>query len=150
MSKNTGDTKFRKVDVDQYGESNFQDEQTEDTFSPKFSEADVKSCIEKGRYVEGLTLVLQNAPINSKDQALKDIAFRLVMRLLPQIKAQAIDDFIAGLDSPKVDLLMKYIYRGFEQSQDGIYATLLTWHEKVYNRGKSGCIIRVLTDRRRI
>ncbi|KAF7255149.1 hypothetical protein EG68_07880 [Paragonimus skrjabini miyazakii] len=150
MAKNTGDTKFRKVDVDQYTEAAFQDEQTEDSTTSALNEAEVKSLIERGKYTDGLMLVLQNAPINSKDQSLKDVAFRLVMRLLFQIKSQSIDDFIAGLDDSKIDLLMKYVYRGFEQSQEGNNAVLLTWHEKIHVRGKAGCIIRVLTDRRRI
>ncbi|KAF8567401.1 hypothetical protein P879_01746 [Paragonimus westermani] len=150
MAKNTGDTKFRKVDVDQYTEAAFQDEQTEDGATSALNEAEVKSLMEKGKYTDGLMLVLQNAPINSKDQSLKDVAFRLVMRLLSQIKSQSIDEFISGLDDSKVDLLMKYVYRGFEQSQEGNNALLLTWHEKIHARGKAGCIIRVLTDRRRI
>ncbi|KER19485.1 hypothetical protein T265_11759 [Opisthorchis viverrini] len=156
MAKNTGDTKFRKVDVDQYTESAFQDEQADDSSATKLNEFDVRGLLEKyfgiiAKFDEALALVLQNAPINSKDQALKDTAFRYVMRLLSQIKAQNIDEFVAGLDEPKIDLLMKYIYRGFEQQpQDVTNATLLTWHEKVHARGKSGCIIRVLTDRRRI
>lgn len=131
MAKNTGNTEFRKVDVDQYTESTFRDEQAEETTPIRLNEAEVKSLMEKGRPTEGLLLVLQNAPINSKDQVLKDLAFRLVMRLLAQIKSANINEFVASLDGEKIDLLMKYIYRGFENTQDGNSAMLLTWHEKV-------------------
>ncbi|CAL8069173.1 unnamed protein product [Calicophoron daubneyi] len=150
MAKNTGDTKFRKVDVDQYTDPAFQDEVTEDITPTNLNESEVKGLLEKGKPVEGLLLVLQNAPLNSKDQSVKDAAFRLFMRLLVQIKSQSIDDFIASLDQVQLDTLMKYIYRGFEQSQEGNNALLLTWHEKVHARGKAGCIIRVMTDRRRV
>ncbi|THD21317.1 Actin protein 2/3 complex subunit 5 [Fasciola hepatica] len=150
MAKNTGNTEFRKVDVDQYTESTFRDEQAEETTPIRLNEAEVKSLIEKGKSAEGLLLVLQNAPINSKDQALKDLAFRLIMRLLAQIKSANIDEFVASLDGEKVDLLMKYVYCGFENAQDGDSAMLLTWHEKVHARGKAGSIIRVMTDRRRV
>lgn len=48
-------------------------------------------------------------------------------------------------DIDLADILMKYIYRGFENPSDGSSAHLLLWHEKVYARYGVGCITRVLT-----
>ncbi|CAH8435392.1 unnamed protein product [Schistosoma mattheei] len=74
-----------------------------------------------------------------------------MMRLLSQFKSnQNIDEFLSSMDQDKIDLLMKYIYRGFEQPQEISCSTLLTWHEKVYTYGKAGSIMRVLTDRKRV
>ena len=63
----------------------------------------------------------------------KDKAVQSVLRVLVAIKANEIDGSIKGLDQTKLDLLMKYIYRGFEQCSDGngYGAQLLLWHDKV-------------------
>lgn len=58
----------------------------------------------------------------------------------------AIDE-INNLDL--LDVLMKYIYRGFEIPSEGSSAHLLQWHEKVYSRGGVGCIVRVISDTNR-
>ena len=38
---------------------------------------------------------------------------------------------INQLDQPSQDVLMKYIYRGFELPKEAVQANLLTWHDKV-------------------
>jgi len=48
------------------------------------------------------------------------------------------------------DLLMKYIYRGFELPSEGSSPHLLFWHEKIFETSGVGSIIRVLTDRKRV
>ncbi|TNN13506.1 Actin-related protein 2/3 complex subunit 5 isoform 2 [Schistosoma japonicum] len=130
MSKNTGDTKFRTVDVDRLTEPAFQDELTDEAKPSSLNISEINDLISSGRSTDAILCILQNAPINSKDPQVKDTAFKLMMH--------------------KIDLLMKYIYRGFEQPQEISCATLLTWHEKVYAYGKVGSIMRVLTDRKRV
>lgn len=62
------------------------------------------------------------------------------------IKTPQMDGAIDVLsDVDLVDVLMKYIYRGFEFPSDGSSAHLLQWHEKVYAKFGVGCITRVLT-----
>ncbi len=38
---------------------------------------------------------------------------------------------VKQLDSDQKDVLMKYVYRGFEIPSEGSSAHLLLWHEKV-------------------
>lgn len=52
-------------------------------------------------------------------------------------------------DPDLIDVLMKYIYRGFEIPSEGSSGHLLQWHEKVFARGGIGCISRVLSDTHR-
>lgn len=59
------------------------------------------------------------------------------------------DDCIAQLDRDLQDVLMKYIYRGFEIPNEGSSGHLLVWHEKVYNVSGVGSIVRVLADSKR-
>ena len=53
------------------------------------------------------------------------------MRVLQAYKASEIEAGIKVLDKTEVDILMKYIYRGFAQSSDSASAILLAWHDKV-------------------
>lgn len=65
---------------------------------------------------------------------------------------EKIEEAVNSLDKDSVDVLMKYIYRGFElpASENVTCAALLVWHEKVMEKGGLGSIIRVMTDRRRV
>ena len=53
------------------------------------------------------------------------------MRVLQAFKASEIEAGIKLLDKTEVDILMKYIYRGFAESTDNASAILLSWHDKV-------------------
>lgn len=83
--------------------------------------------------LEALNAVLRSAPLNSKNQQLKDSTFQLVMRVLRSFQNSAeIDNAVKSLDQNGVDVLMKYIYKGFEREpRDSSH--LLTWHEKVWH-----------------
>lgn len=57
------------------------------------------------------------------------------------------DSAIEQLNDPNLyDVLMKYIYRGFEIPSEGSSGILLQWHEKVFAKGGVGSIVRVLSD----
>lgn len=71
-------------------------------------------------------------------------------QVLLSVNKTQMDQIISALDTTQLDVLMKYIYRGFERPSEGSSAILLLWHEKVYNVGGVGCIVRVLTDRKRV
>lgn len=55
----------------------------------------------------------------------------VVLRVLTAFKSSDIEPAVQSLDRNGVDLLMKYIYRGFEKPSDNSSAILLQWHEKV-------------------
>lgn len=54
-----------------------------------------------------------------------------------------------SLNPELIDVLMKYVYKGFEIPSEGSSGHLLLWHEKAYNIGGVGCIVRVLSDTKR-
>ncbi|KAK3087725.1 hypothetical protein FSP39_009677 [Pinctada imbricata] len=159
MSKNTGSSKFRKVNVDEYDEEKFQEADEADNGVQGPNESEVVGFLNQYPFykiqnqsncknVEALKAVLNNPPQGSKDQALKDRAVNLVVRVLTSFKSSEIENGVKALDDKSLDLLMKYIYRGFEFPSEGSSASLLTWHEKVYAKGGNGSIVRVLTDRK--
>lgn len=151
MSKNTGSTKFRKIDVDQYCEDIYQDDQqTDDGPQGEPDENEVQSLLQQGDNVKALRVVLDNAPITSKNQQVKDKAFQLTMRVVLAFKSSEVEGAINALSDPQLDILMKYIYKGFESPSEGSSALLLTWHEKAFAKGGIGSIVRVLTDRKRV
>ena len=79
----------------------------------------------------------------------QDSARNLTQKVLLSIKSNQMDDCIAQLDRDLMDVLMKYIYRGFEIPTDGSSGHLLVWHEKVYNISGVGSIVRVFADSKR-
>ncbi|KAG9351119.1 hypothetical protein JZ751_025009, partial [Albula glossodonta] len=145
MSKNTVSDRFRKVDVDEYDENKFVDEEDggENQLGPDEAEVDslirqypFKTCIGflnpkcTGNLMEALQAVLKNPPINTKNQNVKDRAEGLVLKVLSAFKSSDIEKAVQSLDKNGVDLLMKYIYKGFEKPSENSSAVLLQWHEK--------------------
>lgn len=63
-----------------------------------------------------------------------------MVRVLSSFKSGDIEKAVASLDRSGVDLLMKYIYRGFERPSDNSSAVLLQWHEKVRPRLRSAVL----------
>ncbi|KAK1805506.1 hypothetical protein P4O66_019809, partial [Electrophorus voltai] len=146
MSKNTVSDRFRKVDVDEYDENKFVDEEDggENQLGPDEAEVDslirqypfslniflVPNTFFKGNLMEALQAVLKNPPINTKNQNVKDRAEGLVLKVLSAFKASDVEKGVQSLDKNGVDLLMKYIYKGFERPSENSSAILLQWHEK--------------------
>uniref|UniRef100_A0A803VKX3 Actin-related protein 2/3 complex subunit 5 n=2 Tax=Passeriformes TaxID=9126 RepID=A0A803VKX3_FICAL len=155
MAKHTvSSARFRRVDVDEYDENKFVDEEDGGDGQAGPDEGEVDSCLRQ--YPEGrnmmaaLQAALKNPPINTKNQAVKDRAESIVLKVLISFKANDIEKAVQSLDKNGVDLLMKYIYKGFESPSDNSSAVLLQWHEKALAAGGVGSIVRVLTARKTV
>uniref|UniRef100_A0A3B3VWS9 Actin-related protein 2/3 complex subunit 5 n=1 Tax=Poecilia latipinna TaxID=48699 RepID=A0A3B3VWS9_9TELE len=148
MSKNTVSARFRRVDVDEYDENKFVDEEDggENQLGP--DEAEVDSLIRQ--YPLHYKHAGLNPPINTKNQNVKDRAEGLVLKVLSAFKSSDIEKAVQSLDKNGVDLLMKYIYKGFERPSENSSAVLLQWHEKALAAGGVGSIVRVLTARKTV
>ncbi|XP_053987917.1 actin-related protein 2/3 complex subunit 5 [Hylaeus anthracinus] len=156
MSRNDGKkdssaSAFRKIDVDQYSDNNFKEEDADGGIGGPTGpdENEVLILLSQGKNAEALISVLKSAPLECKNQQVKDSARNLTQKVLLSIKSNQMDDCIAQLDQDLLDVLMKYIYRGFEIPTEGSSSHLLIWHEKVYNIGGVGSIVRAFSDSKR-
>uniref|UniRef100_A0A8C2UDY9 Actin-related protein 2/3 complex subunit 5 n=1 Tax=Coturnix japonica TaxID=93934 RepID=A0A8C2UDY9_COTJA len=147
MAKHTvSSARFRRVDVDEYDENKFVDEEDGGDGQAGPDEGEVDSW----NMMAALQAALKNPPINTKNQAVKDRAESIVLKVLISFKANDIEKAVQSLDKNGVDLLMKYIYKGFESPSDNSSAVLLQWHEKALAAGGVGSIVRVLTARKTV
>ncbi|NXE74373.1 ARP5L protein, partial [Cochlearius cochlearius] len=93
---------------------------------------------------------LGSSPAGTKSQAMKEQAQGTMLRVLTSFKSSDIEQAVNSLDRNGVDLLMKYIYKGFEKPTENSSAILLQWHEKALAVGGLGSIVRVLTARKTV
>ena len=143
------DRAFRTVDVDLYNEDNYQEEQEAEDTSSAFDTDAITSLLSSNKNVEALKLFLSSSPAGLKDSGLKQSARDLSVRILMGVKASQIESAVKELDKDSLDTLMKFIYAGFENPNEGSSAHLLVWHEKVFTATGLGSIVRVLADKRR-
>ena len=70
MAKNTASNKFRMVDVDQYNEDNFKDDDSAVVQDKRggLSDSEVEALIQIGNNADALQAVLSSAPIGNKNQ----------------------------------------------------------------------------------
>ena len=71
MAKNTSSSAFRKIDVDQYNEDNFEEDESDSAGNMGPDENEVAALLTVGKYNEALLNVMQNAPLGSKNQQIK-------------------------------------------------------------------------------
>ena len=146
MAKNTNSSAFRKIDVDQYNEDNFKDDELENQQPSGIDEGEINQLLLKNENLKALKILCESAPLLSKNQQQTDQALQITLRVMLSIKPSQIDGALEVLDADATDTLMKYIYRGFEFPSDGSSGHLLQWHEKVFAKSGVGSIVRVLTD----
>lgn len=108
--------------------------------------ADVAQLIQACRYSEALKLVIKSSASINRKHPLRDQAAELMLRVILNVKSSEIEPVVNTLDLDEIDILMRYIYYGFEHPVEGSSGYLLTWHDKACNRGGVGSIVRVLTE----
>nr|XP_005893119.1 PREDICTED: actin-related protein 2/3 complex subunit 5-like protein isoform X2 [Bos mutus] len=156
MARNTLSSRFRRVDIDEFDENKFVDEQEEAAAAagePGPDPSEVDGLLRHwctGDMLRAFHAALRNSPVNTKNQAVKERAQGVVLKVLTNFKSSEIEQAVQSLDRNGIDLLMKYIYKGFEKPTENSSAVLLQWHEKALAVGGLGSIIRVLTARKTV
>ena len=56
-----------------------------------------------------------------------------MLDVLTRFRSSEVDKAVKSLNSDEVDVLMKYIYRGFAYPTENSCGILLVWHEKVHS-----------------
>eukprot|EP00092_Neocalanus_flemingeri_P030400 GFUD01033000.1.p1 GENE.GFUD01033000.1~~GFUD01033000.1.p1 ORF type:complete len:152 (-),score=43.30 GFUD01033000.1:201-656(-) len=140
---------FRTVDVDLYSEDNYKEEFDNEVDTGTTDNNQITSLLNANKNAEALKLFLSGSPLGHKDPAEKKTALELAIRILMATKVGQIEKAVADLDNDSRDILMKFIYKGFEVPSDGSSAHLLLWHEKIFDVNGIGSVVRVLTDKKR-
>ncbi|NWU93637.1 ARP5L protein, partial [Upupa epops] len=104
----------------------------------------------RGDALRAFHAAIRSHPAGSKNPAVKEQAQGMMLKVLTAFKSSEIEQAVNSLDRNGVDLLMKYIYKGFEKPTENSSAILLQWHEKALAAGGLGSIVRVLTARKTV
>ncbi|CAD5206381.1 unnamed protein product [Bursaphelenchus okinawaensis] len=155
MAKNVNDMSYKKVDVDALDPDKRKEE-----YQPDYlcqgpgngpNEETVKKLLQSSKHLEALKAVLEDPPLNSNDQALKNKVSTLVLNVLTNFKTSEIDGAVKTLDSDQVALLIRYVYKGMELLVDSQTSQILcAWHAQLFSVGGYGIITQVLTARNRL
>ncbi|ELU38544.1 P16-Arc domain-containing protein [Rhizoctonia solani AG-1 IA] len=150
------DTAFRKIDVDKLEEDVLlaTDLYDPDPRGPDGALADAKAKTGQVRTAlntqGALSLILTDPPygVEAEEAATTSSVFLV----LASTKAADIPNILRSLEPEQHDTLMKYLYKGMALQNEATVevnsSVLLTWHEKLTELAGTGCIVRVMTDRR--
>eukprot|EP00056_Hartaetosiga_gracilis_P014459 m.240629 g.240629 ORF g.240629 m.240629 type:complete len:152 (+) comp15608_c0_seq1:185-640(+) len=149
MSKNTASNRFRKVNVDEYDEDKFQDEDVaEEGAVPAVNSSDIRRMLNGGDKAEALKTALNNAPLASKDQSVKAEHVKVMLEIFRAVKSSELADIVKGLSQGETDVAMKYVYKGMQTPDEAYSNVLLQWHSQLTAHGGLGSVVRVLSDRK--
>ena len=62
---------------------------------------------------------------------MQDKAMEVVLNVIQAFKSSEVEAVVKKLNQEQLDVLMKYLYRGFERPAETNNAQLLLWHDKV-------------------
>ncbi|XP_061867277.1 actin-related protein 2/3 complex subunit 5-like protein isoform X1 [Colius striatus] len=130
MARSTLSSRFRRLDIDQYDENRFVEEPEEAAAAEPDAGPEVEALLRRGDALRAFHTALRSSPVNSRNQAMKEQAQGTMLKVLMSFKSSEIEQAVNSLDGNGIDLLMKYIYKGFEKPTENSSAILLQWHEK--------------------
>ena len=149
MSKATENRAFRTVDVDLYNEDNYKEEVDPEVSTDALDFNQLNSLLNSNKNVEALKQFLSSSPVGVKDPDTKTKIRDLAQRILLAVKKEEMEPAVSKMDKDTLDVLMKFIYAGFESPVEGSSGHLLVWHDKVFAASGVGSVVRVLADKRR-
>jgi len=155
------DRSFRKIDIDIYDEDVLLDSELYDPdpretnqvlSDARQKQTAVRTLLSRGDTLAALSTVLDGAPYGANVEEAKSITLQSLLTILNSTKSIDIQAMLKALDPESQDTLMKYIYKGMATpgSSDISASVLLTWHEKLTEIAGTGCIVRVMTDRKTV
>ncbi|KAI6232962.1 Actin-related protein 2/3 complex subunit 5 [Aphelenchoides fujianensis] len=155
MSRNLRDTTYRQFDVDELEDAHILDSLVE-PIDPAFgdatgpNQAELKKLIDGNRFFDALALVLQNPPLKG-DQETKNATAQAVLKLLTSFKQSEVEGVIKKLNEKQLLMLVKYIYKVMELTQDFQTSQLLcAWNTACFNESGYGPIGYTLCSRYRL
>ncbi|BGP57936.1 hypothetical protein JCM8202_004631 [Rhodotorula sphaerocarpa] len=157
---------FRRINVDQYDEDRIDPASlyAPDPRDPAQVLADaqqtdkqVRSLVQRGDTAGALAEALAEGRWPYGDDArgaeisqAKSTALATVLSILNQTRSTDIPQLVQALSPDQHVLLMKYLYKAMENLGDTSGNVVLGWHEKLTEVAGIGCIVRVMSDRRRV
>ncbi|GAA5825257.1 hypothetical protein JCM11251_006908 [Rhodosporidiobolus azoricus] len=161
---------FRRIDIDQYDEDRVLASSLyhPDPRPPQQAYSDaqakdktVRGLIQRGDVAGALKEVTREGewPYGEDDvqeiaQA-KVVALNTVLSILNSTRSTDIPALVQSLDPHEQVTLMKYLYKAMESlgndpNTQASGNVVLGWHEKLVEVAGIGCIVKVLSDRRRV
>eukprot|EP01100_Stratorugosa_tubuloviscum_P009202 TRINITY_DN3844_c0_g5_i1.p1 TRINITY_DN3844_c0_g5~~TRINITY_DN3844_c0_g5_i1.p1 ORF type:complete len:127 (+),score=55.99 TRINITY_DN3844_c0_g5_i1:105-485(+) len=110
--------------------------------------ATINGHLSGGRVKDALKECLRSPPAAAHDQSIKDTNSYAVYSVLSSVKEADIKGLLAGLTPEDLDLLMKYVYKGFEYADNS--NLLLKWHEQILEIAGIACIVRAFADKKSV
>ncbi|CAD6925519.1 unnamed protein product [Tilletia caries] len=142
---------FRSIDIDQYDEDVLDESElveqdpnsaAESLAIAKQKGGQVRGLIGQGDLLQALQLALSSPPYNTSAEEAKLATLTILLDILNSTRATEISPTLQALDLIERDTLMKFLYKGLGKPELG--ASALT------ELAGTGCIVRVMTDRRKV
>ncbi|CAO3695443.1 unnamed protein product [Umbelopsis ramanniana] len=152
---------FRRIDIDQYDEDIYTEEEIlADAESGRSVDeinsivdaraTDVRNLLTRGNNGEALTKSLEDPPYGRNLENAKAKNIKTVVDVLNQFRANDIPTAIKELNLDQQDVLMKYLYAALSKPEQFNSGMILNWHEKLTEVAGPGSIVRVMTDKRTV
>jgi actin related protein 2/3 complex subunit 5 len=108
----------------------------------------VKSLLAQRKNEDAVKISLENPPISSKSDEVKDTNAQNVLTALLACNKGEMQRVIDSLTPELEDNLMKYLSKFTAIPAHS--STILEWHQKLATKAGQGCIMRAFTDRKTV